>query len=82
VEVEGVADDGIQREVLPMPDQPWAGLTTYDASDPDSNRRHQARGPTRPLPATTAATGAGLTSKQCAHTRCRRLSALLDSLRR
>jgi hypothetical protein len=39
-------------------------------------------GPPRPLPATTAATGAGLTSKRCAHTRCRRLSALLDSLRR
>jgi hypothetical protein len=27
--------DKIQRTVLPIPDQPHAGLTTYDAKDPD-----------------------------------------------
>ena len=52
-----------------------AGLVTMAAPPPGP-------GPTRPLPATTAATAAGLTSKRCAHARCRRLSALLDSLRR
>ena len=26
----------IQRTVLPMPDQPHMGLTTYDAKDPDT----------------------------------------------
>jgi hypothetical protein len=26
----------LQREVLPIPDQPYAGLMAYDAKDPDS----------------------------------------------
>ena len=26
----------IQRQVLPIPDQPYAGFVTYDAKDPDS----------------------------------------------
>jgi len=29
--------DKIQRTVLPIPDQPHVGLTTYDAKDPDTN---------------------------------------------
>jgi arylsulfatase A-like enzyme len=29
--------DEIQRTVLPIPDQPHAGLTTYDAKDPDTS---------------------------------------------
>ena len=28
--------DKIQRTVLPIPDQPHVGLTTYDAKDPDT----------------------------------------------
>src|SRR5208283_5300408 len=28
--------DKIQRTVLPIPDQPYAGLITYDAKDPDT----------------------------------------------
>jgi arylsulfatase A-like enzyme len=28
--------DGVQRQVLPVPDQPYQGLITYDAKDPDS----------------------------------------------
>jgi arylsulfatase A-like enzyme len=32
-----VADDGIQREVLPIPDRRQIGLTTYDAKDPDTS---------------------------------------------
>ena len=28
--------DGIQREVLPIPERPPVGLTTYDAKDPDT----------------------------------------------
>src|SRR3954464_5123704 len=31
------AQDEIQRTVLPMPDQPHVGLTTYDAKDPGTN---------------------------------------------
>ena len=30
------AADGIQRTVLPIPDQPHVGLTTFDAKDPDT----------------------------------------------
>ena len=30
------AQDNIQRAVLPIPDQPHMGLTTYDAKDPDT----------------------------------------------
>ncbi len=30
------AQDNIQRAVLPIPDQPHRGLTTYDAKDPDT----------------------------------------------
>jgi len=30
------AENNIQRTVLPMPDQPYVGLTTYDAKDPDT----------------------------------------------
>jgi arylsulfatase len=30
------AQDNIQRTVLPIPDQPHVGLTTYDARDPDT----------------------------------------------
>jgi arylsulfatase len=36
-EVEDVANDGLQREVLPIPDRRQVGLTTYDASDPDTS---------------------------------------------
>jgi hypothetical protein len=32
-----MADDGIQREVLPIPDRRLVGLTTYDAKDPDTS---------------------------------------------
>ena len=28
--------DNIQRNVLPIPDQPYVGLTTYDAKDPET----------------------------------------------
>ena len=28
--------DKIQREILPIPDIPHVGLTTYDAKDPDT----------------------------------------------
>ena len=28
--------DKVQRTVLPIPDQPHVGLTTYDAKDPDT----------------------------------------------
>ena len=28
--------DKIQREILPIPDQPFTGLITYDAKDPDT----------------------------------------------
>ncbi len=31
------AQDTIQRTVLPIPDQPHVGLTTYDAKDPDTS---------------------------------------------
>jgi arylsulfatase len=30
------SEDKIQRSVLPIPDQPYVGLTTYDAKDPDT----------------------------------------------
>jgi len=46
VEVDGVADDGIQREVLPIPDRRPVGLTTYDAKDPDT--RYPPITPLRP----------------------------------
>ncbi len=29
--------DKIQREILPIPDIPYVGLTTYDAKDPDTH---------------------------------------------
>ncbi|HEY1654775.1 MAG TPA: arylsulfatase [Candidatus Tumulicola sp.] len=29
--------DGFQREVLPIPDRQYVGVTTYDAKDPDAN---------------------------------------------
>jgi arylsulfatase len=32
-----MADDAVQREVLPIPDQRYPGLITYDAHDPDSS---------------------------------------------
>ena len=28
--------DDVRREVLPIPDPQWVGLTTYDAKDPDT----------------------------------------------
>jgi hypothetical protein len=31
------ARNKIQREILPIPDMPHAGLTTYDAKDPDTS---------------------------------------------
>jgi arylsulfatase len=31
------SQDNIQRTVLPIPDQPQVGLTTYDAKDPDTH---------------------------------------------
>lgn len=30
------ADDSVQRTVLPIPDQPYIGLTTYDAKNPET----------------------------------------------
>jgi arylsulfatase len=30
-------DREIQREILPIPDRPYAGLVTYDAKDPDTS---------------------------------------------
>src|SRR5437868_12467434 len=30
------AQDDIQRTILPIPDRPHVGLTTYDAKDPDT----------------------------------------------
>jgi hypothetical protein len=35
VEAKRVRPDEIRRDVLPIPDIPPAGLTTYDAKDPD-----------------------------------------------
>jgi hypothetical protein len=29
-----MGSDGLQREVLPIPDRPHVGLVTYDAKDP------------------------------------------------
>jgi hypothetical protein len=37
VEVAGVANEDVQREVLPIPDRRYPGLITYDARDPDSS---------------------------------------------
>jgi arylsulfatase len=31
------AQNKIQREILPIPDPPHVGLTTYDAKDPDTS---------------------------------------------
>jgi arylsulfatase A-like enzyme len=31
-----MTEDNIQRTTLPIPDQPYIGLTTYDAKDPDT----------------------------------------------
>jgi len=28
--------DDVRREVLPIPDPQWVGLTTYDAKDPET----------------------------------------------
>ena len=28
--------DDVRREVLPIPDPQWVGVTTYDAKDPDT----------------------------------------------
>jgi arylsulfatase A-like enzyme len=30
-------DQEVQREILPIPDRPYTGLTTYDAKDPDAS---------------------------------------------
>lgn len=30
------ANDPIQRQILPIPDRPQIGTTTYDAKDPDT----------------------------------------------
>jgi arylsulfatase A-like enzyme len=38
--------DGVRREVLPIPDRPPVGLTTYDAKDPDT--RYPPIEPLRP----------------------------------
>ncbi len=38
--------DAIQRDVLPIPDRPYVGLTTYDAKDPDT--RYPPIKPLRP----------------------------------
>jgi arylsulfatase len=38
--------DKIQREILPIPDVPYVGLTTYDARDPDT--RYPPIKPLRP----------------------------------
>jgi hypothetical protein len=32
----GVADEDIQREILPIPDREYPGLIAYDAKDPDA----------------------------------------------
>jgi len=32
-----MSKDKIKREVLPIPDKPYMGLTTYDAKDPDTS---------------------------------------------
>jgi hypothetical protein len=51
VEVDRVANDGIQREVLPIPDRRQIGLTTYDAKDPDTiYPRSRRSGPRRAHP--------------------------------
>jgi hypothetical protein len=42
-EVEGMADEGIQREVLPIPDRRQVGLTTDDAKDPIPASRQLSR---------------------------------------
>ena len=58
------AHDKIQREILPIPDIPHVGLTTYDAKDPDTNfPPHRAAAPAR-------------RRAQRAHHPARRLSAL------
>ena len=45
--------DKIKREVFPIPDKPYMGLTTFDAKDPDTSfPKHE---PLRPLPARPAA---------------------------
>jgi hypothetical protein len=36
VEVEAMAEDAVQREVLPIPDQAYPGVVTYDARSPDT----------------------------------------------
>ena len=36
VEVEDVADNDVQREVLPIPDRSSPGVVTYDARSPDT----------------------------------------------
>jgi arylsulfatase A-like enzyme len=36
-EVPMTGSDDVQREVLPIPDRPYAGLITYDAKDPDTS---------------------------------------------
>jgi hypothetical protein len=36
VGVECVADESIQRAILPIPDRPHSGFTAYDAKSPDS----------------------------------------------
>src|SRR5262245_49129544 len=41
-----VADEDVQREVLPIPDRPQPWLTTYDARDPDT--RYPPIRPVRP----------------------------------
>ena len=34
--MEAVADEAVQREVLPIPDQSYPGVVTYDARSPDT----------------------------------------------
>jgi arylsulfatase len=36
VEVKGVGEHDVQREVLPIPDREYPGLISYDAKDPDA----------------------------------------------
>jgi hypothetical protein len=77
--VHGVADDGIQREVLPIPDRRQIGLTTYDAKDSDTSfpRIRRLRPPADPsatttppatTPSTVASPGSGSTSAPTATT--------------
>jgi hypothetical protein len=37
--------DQVRRDILPIPDAKNVGLTTYDAKDPDTTRRHPRSAP-------------------------------------